>query len=137
MNRLYLKSLDDIQKVADEFLVLTKGKTKFAFFASMGAGKTTFIKALCHQLGVVSNVTSPTFSIVNEYKTQLGIPVYHIDFYRIKRIQEAYDLGYENYFFNDYYCFVEWPEMIESIIPSDFVCVKIVQNDDFSRVIEF
>ena len=96
-----------------------------AFYGSMGAGKTTLIKNLCHRMGVTDEVNSPTFAIVNEYVTEEGESVYHFDFYRIKKLEEAYDIGYENYFYSGYLCLIEWPEMIEPLLPEKYIRVEI------------
>src|SRR5690606_38259479 len=101
----------------------------------MGAGKTTIIKALCKELGVTEHVTSPTFSIVNEYLGLKG-PIYHFDFYRLKNEQEAFDLGYEEYFYSGNYCFVEWPEKIGSLLPDDSFVIEMETDADQRRVIK-
>ena len=107
-----------------------------AFYGSMGAGKTTLIKNLCHRMGVTDEVNSPTFAIVNEYVTEEGEPVYHFDFYRIKKMEEAYDIGYENYFYSGYLCLIEWPELIEPLLPDTYLRVDIMPGDsDDERVI--
>ena len=97
----------------------------FAFYGGMGAGKTTFIKAICAELGVADIVQSPTFSIINEYKTTGGEPVFHFDFYRIRKTEEVFDIGYEDYLYSGSYCFMEWPELIETLLPEDTVRVRI------------
>ena len=99
--------------------------TIFAFYGKMGAGKTTFIKAVCEELGVDDTVTSPTFAIVNEYEAAQGRPIYHFDFYRIKKVSEAYDMGCEEYFYSGHPCFIEWPELIEEVLPEETVNVTI------------
>lgn len=109
-------------------------KRVFVFQAPMGAGKTTFIKAICSYLKVTDSTSSPTFSIVNEYHSEQG-PVYHFDFYRLKEEQEAYDLGYEEYFYSGDYCFIEWPEKIPNLIPEDAAIVKIDVAEDQTRTI--
>lgn len=109
-------------------------KRVFVFQAPMGAGKTTFIKAICAYLNVEDSTSSPTFSIVNEYHTENG-PIYHFDFYRLKSEQEAYDLGYEEYFYSGDYCFIEWPEKIPNLIPEDAAIVKIEVTEDQRRTI--
>ncbi|OYD40544.1 tRNA (adenosine(37)-N6)-threonylcarbamoyltransferase complex ATPase subunit type 1 TsaE [Sphingobacterium cellulitidis] len=109
-------------------------KRVFVFQAPMGAGKTTFIKAICEHLQVEDSTSSPTFSIVNEYRSEHG-PIYHFDFYRLKQEQEAFDLGYEEYFYSGDYCFIEWPEKIPNLIPEDAALVKIEVSDDQSRTI--
>ena len=101
----------------------------FAFFGKMGGGKTTLIKELCAALGVKDNVCSPTFAIVNEYSDRVGEPVYHFDFYRLKSVAEAYDIGYEEYFYSGCYCFTEWTEKVEELLPERYVRVEIVEND--------
>lgn len=95
----------------------------------MGVGKTTLIKELCHSLGVTDNVCSPTFAIVNQYTAADGFPVFHFDFYRLKNLDEAYDIGYEEYFFSGQYCFTEWTEKIEPLLPDSYVRVEIVEQD--------
>ncbi|WP_185217364.1 tRNA (adenosine(37)-N6)-threonylcarbamoyltransferase complex ATPase subunit type 1 TsaE [Sphingobacterium mizutaii] len=109
-------------------------KRVFVFQAPMGAGKTTFIKAICAYLQVEDSTSSPTFSIVNEYHSENG-PIYHFDFYRLKSEQEAFDLGYEEYFYSGDYCFIEWPEKIPNLIPEDAAVVKIEVSEDQSRTI--
>jgi tRNA threonylcarbamoyladenosine biosynthesis protein TsaE len=135
--RLIVPSLDKLPDAATEFLNLTKSKKQFAFFGSMGVGKTTFIKEVCRQLGVLQVVTSPTFAIVNEYNTASNQLVYHFDFYRIVKIEELFDFGYEDYFYSSNYCFVEWPEKAEEILPKHIQKVEISEMPDGSRVIEF
>ena len=103
----------------------------------MGAGKTTFIKAICEVLGVEDVITSPTFALVNEYTSGDGDPIYHFDFYRIKKLDEVYDMGYEDYFYSDSLCFLEWPELIEEILPEDAMKVTITEMADGSREVEF
>ncbi len=132
-----IPSLDKIDQVATEFMAIYNEPAVFCFYGSMGAGKTTFIQALCSQLHVVDVVNSPSFSIVNEYDTEKGDKVYHFDFYRLKEEDEAFDLGYEDYFYSDNYCFVEWPEKIASLLPLKRYDVKIsVLDDNSTRVIE-
>ena len=103
----------------------------------MGAGKTTFIKALCEELGVEDVITSPTFAIINEYTDGAGEPIYHFDFYRIKKLEEVYDMGCDDYFYSGSYCFMEWPELIEEALPDDVLRITITPQDDGSRIIEF
>ena len=111
------------------------GSRVFAFYGGMGAGKTTFIKVICASLGVADIVQSPTFSIVNEYKTTAGDSIYHFDFYRIKKTEEVFDIGYEDYLYSGSYCFMEWPELIESLLPDDAVKVRI--SGEAERAIEY
>jgi tRNA threonylcarbamoyladenosine biosynthesis protein TsaE len=108
----------------------------FAFYGAMGAGKTTFIKALCHELGSADYVTSPTFALINEYSAANDLVIYHFDFYRIKKIEEAFDLGYEDYIYSGNYCFIEWPEMIESLLPEGIVEVRIREAEKGIRIVE-
>lgn len=124
---------ENIQQAAAQFVQAMHGATVFAFYGKMGAGKTTFIKALCRELGVADTVNSPTFAIVNEYEDGQGEPVYHFDFYRIKRLSEAYDMGCDEYFNSGHPCFVEWPELIEDILPQEAVRVDISELPDGSR----
>lgn len=106
----------------------------FLFYGDMGAGKTTLIKSICQQLGVTDATSSPTFALVNEYASAAG-PIYHFDFYRIKSEQEAFDLGYEDYFYSGHYCFVEWPDKIAGLVPGDAVVVHLqVLPDDKRRI---
>jgi len=107
----------------------------FAFYGAMGAGKTTFIKAICRHLGVEDVVQSPTFSIINEYKTQKGDSVFHLDFYRIRSTSEVFDIGYEDYLYSGYYCFLEWPELVEQLLPEETIRVHISGQEE--RVIEY
>ena len=102
----------------------------------MGAGKTTFVKAICEELGVEDVITSPTFAIVNEYEAK-GQPIFHFDFYRIKKLDEVYDMGYEDYFYSGALCFIEWPELIEELLPEDAVKVTIGVNDNDERTVSF
>jgi tRNA threonylcarbamoyladenosine biosynthesis protein TsaE len=102
----------------------------------MGAGKTTFVKAICEELGVEDVITSPTFAIVNEYEAH-DQSIYHFDFYRIKRLEEVYDMGYEDYFYSGALCFIEWPELIEDLLPEDAVKVTITENTDGTRTVTF
>lgn len=116
--------LQNIQSTAKELLEFADNKRVFLFYGSMGAGKTTLIKALCQALGVEQMASSPTFSIVNEYATQFET-IYHFDFYRIKREEEAYDLGFEEYLYSGAYCFIEWPEKVENLLSQDAHTLRI------------
>ncbi len=120
MKEFTIHHLDEIREVARRFLDAMDDRTVFAFRGTMGAGKTTFIKALCEELGVQDVINSPTFAIVNEYgPTDDGRLIYHFDFYRINKPEEAYDFGYEDYIYSDALCFIEWPEKIEELLPED------------------
>ena len=123
-----ITTLADLPAAAQELVRLFPDKKIFAFYGEMGAGKTTFITALCKHMGVADSISSPTFSIVNEYESELGDTIYHFDFYRIKTLSEAYDLGYEDYFYSQAFCFIEWPEKIEELLPED--CVKVTFSKD-------
>ena len=132
---LQIAHLDQIREVAREFIHLMGDSTVFAFYGSMGAGKTTFIKAVCEELGVEDVINSPTFAIVNEYRSNTGELIYHFDFYRINKVEEAFDFGYEDYFYSGALCFIEWPERIHDLLPGDYVEVRISENSDGSRSI--
>jgi len=133
---LEIASLDQIHQTARAFLKANEGKTVFAFYGAMGAGKTSFIKAICEELGVEDVINSPTFAIVNEYAIPSGGRIYHFDFYRINKIEEAYDMGYEEYFYSGEYCFIEWPEMIETLLPEGCTKVYIDERHEGKRKIE-
>ena len=135
---LTITSLAQIHHVAKQFIDnISTGKV-FAFYGKMGSGKTTFIKAICEELGVTDVITSPTFAIENEYHSeQTPKPIYHFDFYRIKKLEEVYDMGYEDYFYSGSLCFLEWPELIEEILPIDVIKVKIEEQTDGSRTVTF
>jgi tRNA threonylcarbamoyladenosine biosynthesis protein TsaE len=136
--KITITSLDNIQEAAQEFLNNLGDNKIFAFYGKMGAGKTTFIKAICEALDVDDVITSPTFAIVNEYTSnKLGEPIYHFDFYRIKKLDEVSDMGYEDYFYSGNLCFLEWPELIEDLLPEDAVKVTITANEDGTRNIEY
>ncbi|NDV77924.1 tRNA (adenosine(37)-N6)-threonylcarbamoyltransferase complex ATPase subunit type 1 TsaE [Dysgonomonas sp. 511] len=128
-----IESLDKIDIAAKEFIRAMGDNTVFAFRGEMGAGKTTFIKAVCENLGVSDVINSPTFAIVNEYRSDSGELIYHFDFYRINKIEEAYDFGYEDYFYSGSLCFIEWPEKIEELLPADTVNVYVTEQEDGSR----
>lgn len=130
-------SLDEIRKAAQEFVAAMGERTVFAFYGKMGAGKTTFIKAVCEELGVEDVINSPTFAIVNEYVDGGGNPIYHFDFYRIKNLQEVLDIGYEDYVYSGNVCFMEWPELIENLLPDDAVKVTIEEEMDGGRKVTF
>ena len=115
---------------AKELLASFPASRVFALYGHMGAGKTTFIKTICYELGITDIVQSPTFSIINEYKTGDGDSVYHFDFYRIKKLEEVYDIGYEDYIYSGNYCFLEWPELIESLLPEDTIRVRISGEEE-------
>ena len=131
-----IEKLDNIREAAKQFIANIGDSTVFAFYGNMGAGKTTFVKAVCEELGVDDVITSPTFSIVNEYRSeQTGELIYHFDFYRVKKIEEVYDMGFEDYFYSGALCFIEWPELCEEVLPDDTVKVFINEEPDGSRTI--
>lgn len=136
MEHLTIKSINEIEKTAEAFIQLIGDKTVFAFNGNMGAGKTTFIKAICEKMGVTQTVNSPTFSIVNEYEAADGRIIYHFDCYRINKIQEALDLGAEEYLYSGHLCFIEWSENIAPILPDHLVQVNISETDNQARNIE-
>ncbi len=129
-----IQSLDQIHEAARQFVQAMGDNTVFAFYGKMGAGKTTFIKAICEELGVSDVITSPTFAIVNEYRSDKGGElIYHFDFYRIKKLEEVYDMGYEDYFYSGALCFIEWPELVEELLPGQTVKVTIEEAEDGAR----
>jgi tRNA threonylcarbamoyladenosine biosynthesis protein TsaE len=137
MYKISIPSIEKIDEAAKKFLEAYKDKRIFAFYGEMGAGKTTFIIALCEQLLVTDVVTSPTFALINEYDTQKDYRVYHFDFYRISDISEVYDLGYDDYFNSGNYCLIEWPEKIEDLLPEEAVKVQINVLPNQEREIVF
>ena len=126
--QFHINSVEQLSEVSDYLISMRNEADIIAFYGAMGAGKTTLIKNLCHRMGVTDEVNSPTFAIVNEYVTEKGESVYHFDFYRIKKIEEAYDIGFENYFDSGNLCLIEWPEMIESLMPEKYIRVEIRQG---------
>ncbi|MDO4737182.1 MAG: tRNA (adenosine(37)-N6)-threonylcarbamoyltransferase complex ATPase subunit type 1 TsaE [Bacteroidales bacterium] len=132
-----VKSIDGIVEAAKAFVDAMGEKRIFAFYGKMGVGKTTFIKAVCEEMGVEDVINSPTFAIVNEYVDGRGEPVYHFDFYRIMKEQEVLDIGYEDYVYSGNVCFMEWPELIEGLLPADVVKVTIQEEEDGGRTIMF
>jgi tRNA threonylcarbamoyladenosine biosynthesis protein TsaE len=138
--QIHIQDIDHIREAARDFIANIGDRRVFAFYGKMGAGKTTFVKAICEELGVEDVITSPTFAIVNEYTltshlSPLTSAIYHFDFYRIKKLEEVYDMGYEDYFYSGALCFIEWPELIEDILPEDAVRVTIEEQPDKSRVV--
>ena len=130
-----INSLDTIHEAAKEFIKGMGDGKVFAFYGKMGAGKTTFIKALCEVLGVKDVITSPTFAIINEYTDGNDNPIYHFDFYRIKKLEEVYDMGYEDYFYSGNLCLLEWPELVEDVLPENVIKVTIEEQPDGSRLL--
>jgi tRNA threonylcarbamoyladenosine biosynthesis protein TsaE len=137
METLTIQDLSDLNLAANKILHFIAGKRIICFYGEMGAGKTTLIKAICEELGVIDNVVSPTFALINEYKDKTGRKIYHFDFYRINRVEEVYDFGYEEYFYNSVgICLIEWPELIEALLPQENICrLRITVNSDQSRYV--
>ena len=133
-----INSLAEINMAAKQFIENMGESKVFAFYGKMGAGKTTFIKAICEELGVDDVITSPTFAIVNEYQSSTtGESIFHFDFYRIKKLDEVYDMGYEDYFYGSSLCFLEWPELIDELLPEDATKVTIEETEDGGRLVKF
>jgi tRNA threonylcarbamoyladenosine biosynthesis protein TsaE len=133
--KILIKDKRHLSAAAKKFLKHSGENKIFAFYGSMGAGKTTIIKAICEVLGAVDNVSSPTFTLVNEYRTSRGETLYHIDFYRIKKLEEVFDFGIEEYLSGDSYCFMEWPELVEEILPPGTVSVRITVDENEQRIL--
>ena len=136
MNSISINSTAELKTVAQQLLKFANSNTFFIFEGEMAAGKTTFIKEFCEILGVKEVVSSPTFSIVNEYEAENGL-VYHFDFYRLKTVQEAYDIGYEDYFYSDSVCLIEWPSKIEELLPETYIKIVINITGETSRSFSF
>ena len=135
--KIDIPSLDMVRESARQFVAAMGERTVFAFYGKMGAGKTTFIKAICEELGVADVNNSPTFAIVNEYCSETTAElIYHFDFYRIKKLEEVYDMGYEDYLYSGARCFIEWPELIDDLLPGDAVRVEITEEPDGSRSVQ-
>ena len=141
--RIEIKNQETIREAARSFIQQMGNGHVFAFYGQMGAGKTTFIKAICEELGVEDVITSPTFAIVNEYTIshpasaaeRASSSVFHFDFYRIKKLEEVYDMGYVDYFYSGALCFIEWPELIEELLPEDAKRITIAEQPDGSRIV--
>lgn len=136
-HQLVIPSLSEIDRVAEEFLREIGDNTLIAFYAPMGSGKTTFTTAITRVLGVKDAVCSPTFTIINEYRTAKGDSMFHFDFYRINRLSEAMDLGLDDYFYSGCLCIMEWPENIEELLPEETLKVTITVNTDGSRTLSW
>ena len=128
-----IKSLEEYPAAAREFIKFMDRGRLFAFYGKMGSGKTTLIKSICEELGVTDTINSPTFAIINEYEDRDGNTIFHFDFYRIKKLDEVYDMGYEDYFYSGALCFIEWPELVEEVLPGDAVKVIIEEVEDGTR----
>jgi tRNA threonylcarbamoyladenosine biosynthesis protein TsaE len=135
METILIKSLHDLVPAARAFVKATEGFKRFAFYGAMGSGKTTLIKAICKQLGALDLVTSPSFSLVNEYRTAEGASLYHFDLYRINSVEELFDMGYEEYFFGDSYLFIEWAEKAELLIPDTCLRVNMAEIGSAVRMV--
>lgn len=133
---IQIPRIESLPVAAQQFVDAIGDRRIFAFYGAMGAGKTTFVKAVCELLGVTDAVNSPTFAIVNEYEAGNGEPIYHFDFYRIKRMDEVLDIGYEEYVDSGALCLMEWPELIEPLLPDETVRVTITVNTDGTRTVE-
>lgn len=136
MRTIHIDSLDELPHAAAAVINALEGRSVVVFRGEMGAGKTTLIREIVARLGADDTVTSPTFAIVNQYTTREGKNIYHFDFYRINRLEEAYDFGYEEYFYSGNLCLVEWPEKIEELLPEEVMTVRIAVGDDEERTIE-
>ncbi len=132
---IIIRNTGDLPSAARDLIKYTGENKILAFYGAMGSGKTTLIKAVCEVLGAADIVTSPTFTLVNEYKTLSGQSLYHFDFYRIKKTEEVFDFGIEEYFASDSYCFMEWPELVEEILPSETVRIRIEVREDEQRIL--
>lgn len=132
---IIIKDKRHLHQAAAKLLKESGGKKLFSFYGAMGAGKTTIIKAICEELGAIDIISSPTFTLVNEYKTKMGEALYHIDFYRIKKVDEVFDFGVEEYLTGDSYCFMEWPELVEEVLPDDIVKVRISVDESEKRIL--
>jgi len=135
MKSFTINSLDELQKVAEELIPYIIKQPIVAFQGKMGAGKTTLIKAICKVMNVKNTITSPTFSLINEYKTLSDDTIYHFDFYRINRVEEIFDFGYEEYFYSGNYCFIEWPELAEQLLLPDTLWINIEIDSKHGRTI--
>jgi tRNA threonylcarbamoyladenosine biosynthesis protein TsaE len=133
--KIIVNCISELKSVALQLIQYKKNKNIICFYGEMGVGKTTFIKEICKNLLVDDNVSSPTFSIVNQYKTKENKIIYHFDFYRLENEEEAYDMGYEEYFFQNDLCLIEWPEKIEGLIPEDIIKVILTKKGE-QRIIE-
>ena len=133
--KIVVNCISELNEISQSIINRIGDKDIICFYGEMGVGKTPLIKALCEKLGVKDNVSSPTFSIVNEYVSLDGESIFHFDFYRMEKEEEAFDMGYEDYFYNGELCLIEWPEKVKSIIPEDIMRIDIIKNKD-QRIIE-
>ncbi|MBR4851309.1 MAG: tRNA (adenosine(37)-N6)-threonylcarbamoyltransferase complex ATPase subunit type 1 TsaE [Tidjanibacter sp.] len=135
MKEINVNGLGDLPDAAEQILEALDGRNVVALYGPMGAGKTTLVREICVQLGSEDTVTSPTFALINRYDTDKGDAIFHFDFYRIERPEEAFDMGYEEYFYSDGLCLVEWPEKVEELLPDDVMKVTITPTSNTRRVI--
>jgi tRNA threonylcarbamoyladenosine biosynthesis protein TsaE len=135
MQTFEIKSTEQLESAAKKFLSIVQGSRAFAFYGPMGSGKTTLIKAICKELGATDTVTSPTFALVNEYRTSQGEPLYHLDLYRINSVSELFDIGYEEYFYSNHFIFIEWPEKAEALLPDSIIRVTLQETGVSSRLV--
>jgi len=133
MTSLIIQDISQLPAIASSLVNKIKDYNVVGFYGPMGSGKTTLIRAISEAMGVKNIVTSPTFTLINEYLVTGGKTIYHFDLYRLKKVEELYDVGYEDYFFSDNYCFIEWPEIAENIMPPHTLKIYIKVNDDLSR----
>lgn len=133
--KIKIENIDQIDRAAEIFINYTEGHNIFAFYGSMGAGKTSLIKAICNKLGSIDTVTSPSFTLVNEYRTDKDDLIYHFDFFRIETQEEVFDFGFEEYLMSGRKCFMEWPEKVESLLPPETVRVDIRVKPDLTRIV--
>ena len=130
-----IKSITELNPIVDKIIQLSKSHTVFCFYGNLGAGKTTLIKLICEHLKVIDSISSPTYPIINEYKTADNKIIYHIDLYRLKSVEEAMNIGIEDYLFSDNLCFIEWPDNFESILPDNHIKIKITKFDDYREIV--
>lgn len=133
MKTIIASSVGELRSIAKSILKDIPDQNVFAFNGKMGTGKTTLIKAMCEELGVEEVVTSPTFALVNEYISEDNNSIYHFDFYRIKKLDEVFDIGYEEYFYSDNFCFIEWPELVLELLPETYVYILIEEEEESGR----
>lgn len=137
MKTISASSVSELKYVVKSILQDIPDQYVFAIAGNMGVGKTTIIKAFCKELGVEAVVSSPTFALINEYNSNKHNPIYHFDFYRINKITEVFDIGYEEYFYSGNYCFIEWPEIVMELLPDSYVYITIKEEDSGRRIINY
>jgi tRNA threonylcarbamoyladenosine biosynthesis protein TsaE len=137
MQNVRANNIEELKTTAEMILKEIRKKPVVAFYGKMGSGKTTLIKSICEIMNVENVVTSPTFALVNEYNSKNGEIIYHFDFYRVKKIEEVFDIGFEEYIYSGHSCFIEWPEIVEQLLPKDFLKVIIKEDEKGTRIINF